>query len=64
MTDPTEPIGIDDLIVTQKAVRAPKSLKELIRYASSGGKFTGILVFHFPEDGKYFLHDGHHRYKL
>ena len=60
MTEPTEPIEIEKLIVTQQSVRLPESIATLIKHAKNGGKFKGICLFSFP-DGKTFLHDGHHR---
>ena len=60
MTIPSEPIAIENLIVTQNSVRAPDSIEKLVEVARKGGKFTGICLFSFP-DGKIFLHDGHHR---
>ena len=60
MTELSTTMPIASLIVTQKSVRKSDSLTELVKHAKDDGRFTGICIFAF-EDGKYYLHDGHHR---
>lgn len=68
-------LSVNELLVTQKKIRNAEQLKTMIQFVQSGGFFTSnclnkhqsrgkisplieITVF---EDGKHFIHDGHHR---
>jgi len=68
-------LSVNQLFVTQKKIRNPEQLNSMIQFVQGGGFFTSnclnkhqsrgktsplieITVF---EDGKHFIHDGHHR---
>lgn len=55
------PIG--SLLATQYGYRDDAGVKEMVEFVSQGGEFNAkplIQVF-LLEDGKLFVHDGHHR---
>lgn len=68
-------VNVDDLYVTQIKFRNPEQLTRMIEFVKSGGFFTSNSLSKYPnkgktspvikltsfEDGKLFVHDGHHR---
>jgi hypothetical protein len=65
---------INDLTITQKGFRSPWQLPQMVEHAALGGKFdVNTLNRHSSgkdvrlinlvrfEDGRVFIHDGHHR---
>lgn len=68
-------LHVDELFVTQKKIRNPEQLARMIEYVQSGGFFTKnclskhknrekispLIEVTLFEDGRHFLHDGHHR---
>jgi hypothetical protein len=60
MVEPSTPMPLSSLIITQHSVRNKDCMEALISHASNGGKFKNIYIMTFP-DGQHFIHDGHHR---
>lgn len=67
-------LKIEDLVVTQNGFRNPDQIQEMVAYVADGGIFdTQSLSEHSDgrdvrlinlvkfEDGRIFIHDGHHR---
>jgi hypothetical protein len=73
-TLPNNMIHIDDLSITQDGFRFPRQIQEMVELVASNGRFNlGALAAHNNgddlrliniarfEDGRHFIHDGHHR---
>ena len=68
-------LSVNELFVTQKKIRNPEQLNSMIQFVQGGGFFTSNCLNKHPsrgktsplieitvfEDGKHFIHDGHHR---
>lgn len=68
-------LSVDEILVTQRKIRNREQLDNMVQFVKSGGFFTPnclskhksrgktspLIEITMFEDGKYFLHDGHHR---
>lgn len=73
LTLPSNMIHIDDLSITQDGFRFPRQIQDMVELVASNGRFNlGTLAAHNGadlrliniarfEDGRHFIHDGHHR---
>jgi|15BtaG_2_1085339.scaffolds.fasta_scaffold00003_78 hypothetical protein len=53
-------LTVDDILVTQSGLRNPKNLASMYKYLTSGKQFHRPVIYHM-DDGKYYIHNGHHR---
>jgi len=70
-----EMLNVNEILVTQKKIRDEEQLILMTQFIQSGGFFTSnclskhksrgkispVIEITMFEDGRYFLHDGHHR---
>jgi uncharacterized protein (DUF1015 family) len=52
--------NINDIVVTQNSLRDPKKVKRIVVSMMMGEEIDTVKLYHM-EDGKLFIHDGHHR---
>lgn len=68
-------LSVDEILVTQRKIRNREQLDNMVQFVQGGGFFTPnclskhksrgktspLIEITMFEDGRYFLHDGHHR---